>query len=233
MIGTSLGRKRDALRHHALFRSLTAAEIEDVVAHASERRVPRGGLIFGKGDAGSSMMAVLTGQVRISTMSADGREVTLNLIGPGDVLGELALLDGKPRSASATAVSDTLLMVVERGHFLPLLRRHEGLAERLLVLLCERLRQTSVTLEDVALTTLPARLARVLVRLAEQRGRPDVTGGIRIEAGTSQRELANQVASSRESVNKQLRAWREAGVLSVEGRAIVLHRPPALRRLFD
>ncbi len=233
MTGSPLGPKREALRQHALFRGMTAPEIDDMIAHSTERRVARGGVIFNKGETGSSMMAVLAGQVRVSTMSADGREVTLNLIGPGQILGELAVLDGKPRSASATAVVDTLLMVVERKHFLPLLRRHEGLAERLLVTLCERLRQTSLTLEDVALTTMPARLARVLVRLAERHGRADATGGIRIEAGTSQRDLANLVASSRESVNKQLRAWREEGVLTVEGRAIVLRRPQALRQLFD
>jgi CRP-like cAMP-binding protein len=225
--------KRDALLSNSLFQSMRGPEIDDVIAHSSERRVPRGALIFSKGDIGSSMMAVLNGRVRVGTQSPDGKEVTLNVIGPGEVFGEIALLDGKPRSADALAIEETLLMVVERKNFIPLLMRHEGLVERLLVVLCERLRNTSLALEEVALANLPARLARVLCRLAEDYGRPSSDGGVRIEMKLSQRDLANLVASTRESVNKQLRVWRTEGSVSLDAGYLSLRRPDDLRALFQ
>ncbi len=225
--------KREALLSNSLFQTMRGPEIDDVIAHSIERRVLKGSLIFSKGDSGSSMMAVLAGRVRVGTQSAEGKEVTLNVIGPGEIFGEIALLDGKPRSADAAAIEDTLLMVVERRHFLPLLMRHEGLVERLLVVLCERLRRTSLALEELALANLPARLARVLVRLGEDYGRPGSDGGVRIEMKLSQRDLANLVASTRESVNKQLRVWRTAGSVSLEGRYISLRRPGDLRALYE
>lgn len=225
--------KREALLSNALFQSMRGPEIDDVIAHSTERRVARGTLIFSKGDLGSSMMAVLSGRVRVGTQSAEGKEITLNEIRPGEVFGEIALLDGKARSADALAVEDTLLMVVERKHFLPLLMRHEGLVERLLIVLCDRLRRTSLALEEIALANLPARLARVLCKLAEDYGRPSSEGGVRIEMKLSQRDLANLVASTRESVNKQLKVWRTTGSVSLDEGYYSLRRPGDLRALFE
>ena len=99
------------------------AELDEILNFASERRVRRGQTIFQRGDNGSALMAVLRGRVRISTVSGDGKELTLNVISPGEIFGEIALLDGQPRSADASANEDTLLLVVERRHFLPFLRR--------------------------------------------------------------------------------------------------------------
>ena len=224
--------KREALLSSPFFRPMRGPEIDDVIAHSSERRVAKGGMIFGRGDTGSSMMAVLAGRVRVGTTSAEGKEITMNVIGPGEIFGEIALLDGKPRSADAHAIDDTLLMVVERRHFLPLLMRHEGLVERLLVVLCDRLRRTSLALEEIALSNLPARLARVLCKLAEDYGRP-TDSGVRIEMKLSQRDLANLVASTRESVNKQLAQWRVGGSVLLDAGYLTLRRPEELRRLFE
>jgi CRP-like cAMP-binding protein len=189
-------------------------------------------MIFQKGDSGSALMAVLRGRVRISTVSGDGKEVTLNVISPGEIFGEIAFLDAQPRSADANAIEDTTLLVVERRHFLPLLRRNEDLFLRLLAVLCTRLRRTSMALEEIALFDLPVRLARVLLKLAIDYGRPN-GAGIRIDLKLSQRDLSNLVASSRESVNKQLRAWRESGVVDLVEGYIVLLRPKELKRLTD
>ena len=98
-----------------------------ILKFASERRVRRGQMIFQRGDNGSSLMAVLRGRVRISSVSGEGKEVTLNVISPGEIFGEIALLDGQPRSADATAIEETLLLVVERRHFLPFLRQNDDL----------------------------------------------------------------------------------------------------------
>ena len=224
--------KRDALLGSPLFAAMQPAEVDEILAFASERRVRRGQTIFQRGDNGSSLMAVLRGRVRISSVSADGKEVTLNVINPGEIFGEIALLDGEPRSADATATEDTLLLVVERRHFLPFLRQNEDLFLRLLAVLCRRLRRTSMALEEIALFDLPVRLARVLLKLADDYGRPNSTG-TRIDLKLSQRDLSNLVASSRESVNKQLRAWRETGTVDLEDGFIILRQPGDLQRLTD
>ena len=222
--------RRDALLASPLFAAMQPAELDEILSFAIERRVRRSQLIFQRGDNGSSMMAVLRGRVRISTVSGDGKEVTLNTINPGEIFGEIALLDGEPRSADATATEDTTLLVVERRHFLPFLRQNEDLFLRLLAVLCRRLRRTSMALEDLALFDLPVRLGRVLLKLAEDYGRPG-SDGTRIDLKLSQRDLSNLVASSRESVNKQLRLWREEGLVDLEEGFIVLRRPVALRDL--
>jgi len=122
--------------------------------------------------------------------------------------------------------------VVERRHFLPFLRQNEDLYTRLLAMLCMRLRRTSLALEDVALFDLPVRLARVLLKLGEDYGRPNGSG-TRIDLKLSQRDLSNLVASSRESVNKLLRTWREAGTVDFEEGFIVLVRPASLQRMIE
>lgn len=224
--------RRAALRASPLFQAMEAAELDAILDIATERRFRRGQTVFQKGDTGSSMMAVLSGRVRISAVNADGKEITLNVISPGQVFGEIALLDGQPRSADATAIEDTLLMVVERRHFMPFLTANQNLLSRLLAVLCERLRSTSMALEQIALFDLEARLARLILKLAADYGRP--TGdGMRIELKLSQRDLSNLVAASRESVNKQLGEWREGGVLTFENGYIVLHRQEDLQALAE
>jgi CRP-like cAMP-binding protein len=224
--------RREALLGSQLFAAMQPAELDEILKFASERRVRRGQTIFQRGDNGSSMMAVLRGRVRISTISSDGKELTLNVINPGEIFGELALLDGKPRSNDCTAAEDTLLLVVERRHFIPFLAQNHDLALRLLAVLCDKVRRTSTALEEIALFDLPERLARVLLKLADDYGRASSTG-IRIDLRLSQRDLSNLVASSRESVNKQLRIWREDGIMELEEGFLVLRRPGELRHLTE
>ena len=222
--------KRAALLASPLFAAMQPEELDEILKFALDRRVRRGQTIFQRGDEGSSLMAVLRGRVRISSVSGDGKELTLNVINTGEIFGEIALLDGQPRSADAVAIEDTVLLVVERRYFLPFLRHKEDLCLRLLAVLCSRLRRTSTALEEIALFDLPVRLARVLLKLAEDYGRPGSTG-TRIDLKLSQRDLSNLVAASRESVNKLLRTWRENGTVVLEDGFIVLRRPVGLRAL--
>ncbi len=224
--------RRSALLTAPLFQAMTSSELDQILELASERRVRRGQTIFQKGDDGTSMMAVLSGRVRIGSVSADGKEVTLNVINPGEVFGEIALLDGKPRSADASATEETNLLVLERRHFQPFLTANQDLTLRLLAVLCDRLRRTSVALEEIALFDLPARLARVLLQLANDYGRT-TPAGTRIDFKLSQRDLSNLVASTRESVNKQLRIWRDANVVDLDGGYVVILRADRLRALIE
>jgi CRP-like cAMP-binding protein len=226
--------KRDALRAHYLFQSLRAEEIDEIIGFATERRIARGATIFEKGDPGTSLMAVLLGSVRISNIAADGSEVFFRVIGAGEVFGEIALLDGKPRSADAVALEDTLLIVVERRHFFPFMLRHPSVLERLLVVLCDRMRSTSLDLQDQATLEVPVRLARRLVRLAEQYGQPVPQGGIRIEMKLSDTDLGRLIGNvKRETVNRHIRVWRREGLMDYEGSYRVIHDLAGLRARGD
>jgi CRP-like cAMP-binding protein len=224
--------QRSALLNCPLFAALRPADQQRIVALAVERTVRRGQTIFLQGDVESSMMAVARGSVRISTGSADGKEVVLNTIGVGEVFGEIALLDGRPRSADATAIEDSTLIVIERRHFLPFLESNQDVVLHLLAVLCQRLRQTSAALGDMVMLDLPARLARLLGRLAVDHG-TQTPEGIRIDFKLSQRDLGTRVASSRESINKQLHIWRDTGCVTLDRGYITLRQPNFFRLLDD
>ncbi|MCL2429027.1 MAG: Crp/Fnr family transcriptional regulator, partial [Alphaproteobacteria bacterium] len=190
-----------------------------------------GATLFQQGDEGSSMMAILRGRVRVSAVSGEGREITLNIIGPGEVVGEIALLDSRPRSADVTTIEETHLLVVERRHFVPFLQRNQDLQLRMLRVLCDKLRRTSTALEELALLELPARLARLLLKFAEDFGCRE-QDGIRIDFKLVHRDLASRVASTRETVAKQMKGWERQGIVRQErtGYYVVL-RPQELQDL--
>lgn len=222
--------RRRLLLSSPLFDALPREALDDILAQAIEKFVRRGQTVFQKGDEGSYMVAVLSGRIRISDTSLEGREVTLNMIDAGEVTGEIALLDGKPRSADATALEDSTLMVVERRHFLPYLTSSNELALRMIDVLCERLRDTSETLGNFAMLDLPGRLARKLLNLAAEYGN-SANGRIRLEIRLSHTDLGRFVGCSRETVNKQMRAWEEAGIVARDGGRIAVCKPTVLRRL--
>jgi CRP/FNR family transcriptional regulator, cyclic AMP receptor protein len=224
--------RREVLRQIPLFQAMRPAELEQVLDFAKEQRVRKGTVIYQKGDEGSSMAVVMTGRIRISAISLDGKEITLNVIQPGGIFGEIALMDGKPRSADATAQEETTLLVVERRSFLPFLRNNQDVVVRMIAVLCERLRSTSVALEELATLPLPARLARLLLKLSEEYGTL-TADGLRIGIKLSQRDLSSLVATTRESVNKQLRAWRDEGVVGDDGGYLLISRPADLRSMIE
>lgn len=221
---------RAALAEHPLFSRMNAADRDQLLALGMERRFNDGQLIFQRGDPGVSMMLVLRGQVRISILSEQGKELVFSLIQPGECFGEIALLDGQPRSAAATAVGQCVLFTLARANFIPFLLCHPQAALGLLAVLCERLRTASMFIERLVFQNLPARLARLLLNLAEIHGVSTPTG-IRIAHRISQQEIGSLIAASRESVNKQLQIWRKEDLLTVEHGCFILLQPAALHRL--
>lgn len=176
------------------------------------------------------MMLVLRGQVKISIVSDEGKELIFAMTQPGECFGEIALLDGQTRTADAIAVGDCVLFMLARSDFIPFLERHPQIAIRLLAVLCGRVRATSDFIERLAFQNLPARLARLLLKLAATQGSATPTG-VRINQKLSQQEIGNLVAASRESVNKQLRLWRTEGLLTIKQGYITLLQPVALSQL--
>ena len=157
----------------------------------------------------------------VSVAGADGRELALRVLGPGDLFGELALLDGGARSADVEALTDARLFVLHRAAFLRALRAHPVAALALLAALGGRIRRLSDALHDSRRLDLRARLARRLLALAGRFGRPE-GGAVVLEVALSQRALGEALGVSRESVNKHLRRWAAAGVIRREGRRYVL-----------
>jgi CRP/FNR family cyclic AMP-dependent transcriptional regulator len=232
MVGDRQTRLRDALADSDVFGSLTDAELDRLIGYGHVIRHPKNRAILQKGDPGDSLMVVLAGRVKISNVSPEGKEAVLNFIEAGQSFGELALFDGKPRSADATAIEPTELFVLRRSDVLAFIERHPEVAFRAIGILCERVRHTSELLEESITLTMPARLARGLLRLAKTYGRP-APDGLLIELKLSQRELGGYIGLARENINRQLMQWRQDGLLTVEeGRIVILNRK-ALQRIAD
>lgn len=215
------------LRGSVLFARLSDAETDAILAHARMARYKAGDLIVAKGDPGDSMMAVLKGRVSISTTSQDGRQVVLSVLREGAVFGEIALLDGKERTADVTALTDCEVLIVPRRSLWSLLERRPDLCIDLMLVLCDRLRHTTEQVEDLAFLHLGSRMAKTLLRLLDESG----TERVRVEPAAiriSQRALGELVGGSRESVNKQLNVWKELGIVSIEKGTIVVRNTAAL-----
>jgi CRP/FNR family transcriptional regulator, cyclic AMP receptor protein len=200
--------KREVFKRHPMFGNLPPADIEMLAGYARVERFRKGATIFHKGDSGVGLMAVLAGHVKISVPSAEGKEAVLNIIRAGQVFGEIALLDGQPRTADAVAMVDCDLLVLDRREFVPLLRASPDLALRIMELLCARLRRTSEQVEDVMFLHLEGRLAKALLRLSDDQGE---AGKPSMKVAITQRELGQMIGMSRESTNKQLQDWQRQG----------------------
>lgn len=211
------------LLNHPIFGELPRATIERLSSYLTMRRVQRGTTIFAKGDIGTELIAVLSGRVKISVPSPDGREAVLNVVHEGEVFGEIALLDGRLRTADAVAITDCELMIIERRRFLPLLYEQPEVAIKLIEILCIRLRQTSEQVEDVMFLNLRKRLAKLVLRLADE-----VEGPLPRKIRVTQQEISRMIGVSRESINKQMRLWAHAKLVRLERGGIVVLKPDAL-----
>ena len=228
MTGEANDRIREVLSGHHLLQHLADDELEQLLVYARLERYTAGQMLFKKGDPGTSLMAILAGRVKISTLSADGEEVVLNILGPGQVFGEIALLDGKARTADATAIETSELVALDRGDFLPFLEQHSEIATRLIAVLCERLRWVSDIYDDVVFISVPARLAKKLLILAREFGVETSGGAIEINIQLSQTDLGKMMGKTRESVNKVMREWQDRGLIRVENGYIKLLQPDAI-----
>ncbi len=150
------------------FCDLDPEAFDQLCRYAKHSTLKRGATIFSKGDPGNSLIAVISGTVKISVSSADGRSAILNLIGAGEIFGEISVLDGQARSADATANTNCEIFVIDRREFIPFVRSQPALAMKFIELLCTRLRWTSDQVEQVILQNLPGRLASALIRLTEK-----------------------------------------------------------------
>jgi CRP-like cAMP-binding protein len=214
------------------FAKLKQLELKALLSGARERQANANEQVIGRGESSNEMLVLLSGRLRVSVASHDGRELTFRLVEPVDIVGEIAALDGRPRTADVTAVLPSRLLVIRRDACLAAMREHPALVEALIGLLCTRIRETSAGLERLAMQRLSSRMAHLLLRLAADYGQP-MQDGVRLPMRLSQSEIGTLVAATREAVNKQLRYWRDEGVLDLVGGQIVLLRTDVLLNLVE
>jgi CRP/FNR family transcriptional regulator, cyclic AMP receptor protein len=221
---------RRVLGECVLFRDLDAEERNVLFARVRTRSYAAGETIFLMGSVGDSLMAVLSGTVRISMPSPDGKEIVLAIIQPREVFGEIALLDGKERTADAKAIGPCSLAILERRDVLAFLKDNPKVWPKLVDVLCARLRKTDQHIAEIALLGLPVRLAKALLRMTGGDGDKPARGA---QIQLSQRALGNMVGATRESINKCLREWQRQGMVHVEGTVLTIADRSALERVAE
>ena len=212
---------RTLLSKNRLLGQIEPQMMEELLTLSQIERFAPKNVIFQKGDPGDKLYAIASGRVGITTISEGGKEIFLNILDAGEVFGEIALLDGKERTAGAIAMESTELLGVHRADFLPLLEQNPKLCIRLMTVLCERIRWTSDIIEDTFFLDIPRRLAKRLLTLVEQYGE-STDSGIRINIKLSQEHLGQMLGVTRESINKGIRLLEEKGaIVYKEGYIIV------------
>lgn len=220
--GTNLEALRHVLKQGRLFRGLCESELDTVISslHLCEGR--EGSVLVTQDRPGDGLYVVYSGRVKVVMYGPQAREVTLAILRPGEVFGELAMLDGAPRSATVVAMTDAQLLALPREDFMRHLQRNPQTALNLLGELARRLRRADETIVGLALQDVEVRLVRTLARLAHEEGGVRSEDGLVLRRRPTQQELANMVGSSRETVSRTLAAMARQGLAVPRGRSLVL-----------
>jgi CRP-like cAMP-binding protein len=227
---TALAEAHRLLDNCVLFASLSPDERAAISARARIRTYKAGETVFAMGSPGDQMMALLSGTIRISVPFSEGKELFLATIQSGEIFGELAVLDGNERSADAMAETACTVAVLDRSDILSFFERNPSVWPKLVKLLVQRLRQTDQAFAEVALLQLPVRLAKTILRILNQETNSSVAKTFKIRF--SQRELANMVGSTRESVNKCFRDWQKRDrIVKISKGSIIVTNRSAFERI--
>jgi CRP/FNR family transcriptional regulator/CRP/FNR family cyclic AMP-dependent transcriptional regulator len=217
------------LRQVPLFRSLRLEDIRRLATNLTQQVLKKGDILFREGEDGEALYMIIAGKLKIVRQSQDGGEMILAVLGEGDFCGEMALLDGLCRSADAVAAENTQLYGLSRKDFLSFVMSNETLVRSILETLSKRLRRADDLLDDIFFLNVSARLVKKLIELAVANGHTQgQTAPAKVKV--PQKDLAGMVASSRESVNTELRALREKGLISFSGNTLLVHDLEALRQ---
>jgi len=209
----------DLFQRVSLFEGIPAAERAALSKAAQLRTYRRGEVIVRQGQPGESFFVIVRGRVAVTVLSPEGREVVLNTLGEGDHFGEMALLDDEPRSASVVAQERSELALLSRDVFFELLRSNFVLTKGLLRSFSRRLRRANSTIEGLAALDVKSRLARYFRELAATRGRK-AGGGWSVVVRPSQREIADTIGSSRETVSRTMSQMADQQLIVPKGRVV-------------
>jgi CRP/FNR family cyclic AMP-dependent transcriptional regulator len=218
------------LKHLALFAELTGAEIAALSKDFASRHFHQGDMIFLQGDPGQMLYLIESGRVRIYVQDDSGQETSVIFYGTGDIFGELAVIDGLPRSASAVATEDTVVHTLGRDRLRAHLQSSPQLAYNFMKALSVRVRYSTQQVGSLTLLAVPSRVARKLLELAQQYGQVEADG-VRINMTLTQSDLAGLIGATRESINKALGHFRRQGFIRVDQSHITIIDPDALREI--
>ena len=219
----------EMLRRAPLFEALDEDGTKALRAGVTDVGLARGERLFDEGDAGDALYVVLDGKVKLTRTSADGRENLISLMGPGEMFGELSLFDPRPRTMSASAVTDVRLAALAHDDLRNWLTGRPDVAMHLLAALARRLRRTNETMSDLVFTDVPGRVAKALLDLAARFG-AEQDDGLQVNHDLTQEELAQLVGASRETVNKALADFVARGWIQLHPKSVLLIDPERLRR---
>lgn len=217
------------LKQVHIFASLNDDEIRELSSVAKRRTFRSGEVIFHRDDPGQVLYVIKEGKVKICLISPDGQEISLVVIGKGQCFGELALLDGLPRSADVIALEKVECYTLQRSDFHSAIMKNPKIGIHVLEVLSRRLRSTDQQVEDLIFLDVYGRVAKKLLELAEEHG-SKVQNGVRIEVRLTQQELASMVGASRESVNKVMGYFTDKQYISTDKHRITLHKVAELKR---
>ena len=206
-------------RRVALFADLDAAQLQTLSRLASVRHFAAGAPILREAEPGDLFFALVRGEVKVFVDSPEGREVVLTHLQAGDFFGEMALLEGEPRSASVTALVESELVALARDDFFALLARDFALTKKILQTISARLRRANGVIESLALQDVGGRLARYLVRLADESGQSPVDGYFAVHRPTHQ-EIANSIGATRETVTRMLKQFEDRKLIRIKGATV-------------
>jgi CRP/FNR family cyclic AMP-dependent transcriptional regulator len=221
----------DSLAAIPLFAGLRPPELEELAQRMRHRRFREGEAIFHRDDPGSALYVILNGRVKIHNEGPDGSDVIITVFSVGDFFGDMSLLDGSDRSADATTIEPTEMLMLTRGDLEQAIARSPRIAMNMLAGLAARLRQSTDSIETLSSLDVRGRVARKLLDLSERDGAP-VPGGTRINTRLTQSEMAALVGASRESVNKVIGYYRRRGYVEYDEdkQYLIVRKPDELRK---
>lgn len=212
-----------------LFGDLDQDAVYRLAERADERTCEKGEIVVQEGTPGGSLFVVVTGLLKVFVTSPGGEEMVLVTLKPADVFGELALVDGGPRSASAQALERSTLLVLGRNALLEIVAEEPSLTDALLRSVGALVRRLTAQAADLVFLDLHGRVAKLLLGLAEDQGEQTESGKV-LDLHMTQSDLAHMVGGSRQSVNQILRSFEERGYVELRGRQILVKEPESLRR---
>ena len=220
------------LKHIRLFDGISPSEMQEMEKITRMEEVKKRQPLYLPGDPSSNVYLLKKGRVKIANTAPSGKEVTFDILEPGEVFGELEVLEDAPRSTSAEALDDALICVIPRKDFDQYLAMHPNVTVKLTKLIGLRLKKIQSRIEDLVFRDVPARLAHLLSELSKSDGVAEKQG-VRLKVKLTHQEMANLIGCSRETVSATMGQFRDQGLIQMNGRTITILKPDGLLRLMS
>jgi CRP/FNR family cyclic AMP-dependent transcriptional regulator len=222
-----------AIARVSVFSKLSQADIEELTKIVTANKYAPDKAVFFQGDPSDSLYILVKGSVKVVKASEDGHEKILDILGPGEIFGEFAMLDGHPRSATVTTCEPTELASISRSDFRAFVSTRPEILWKVLASLCERARKTSTDMLDMTSREVPSRLLTALSQLAEKHGQVAADGSCLIGGSFGINDLVAMVGSSREVVSRLLHRYQEEGLIELSKNKLIIPDPKALARALE